>query len=105
MFGVFTDDELAMLQHKRNEFPRAAAVGRGGQFQPWKNGEMVGIGSRMPSGGRPGDTYTVYQGMEIVDDVNHIKKVFQHAKVSTFHEPINVSCLVMPRTNISVSKW
>jgi hypothetical protein len=105
MFGVFTHDELVMLQHNRNEFPRATAVGRGGQFQPWKNGEMVGVGSRMPSGGRPGDTYTVYQGMEIVDDVNHIKKVFEHAKVSTFHERSNVLYQVKPRTNISVSKW
>jgi len=92
MFGVFTDDELVMLQHNRNELPRAAAVGRGGQFQAWKNGEMLGFGSRMPSGGRPGDTYTVYQGMEIMDDVNHIKKLFQHAKASTFHQQINELC-------------
>jgi len=86
MFGVFTDDELLMLKQDRNCFPRAAAVGRGDKFQAWKRGEMLAVGSRMPSGGRPGDTYTVYQGMEIMDDVHQIRKLFKHAKVSTIHE-------------------
>jgi hypothetical protein len=83
MFGAFTDEELANLEKDRKEFPKAESVGRGGQFQPWTQGMMHARGSRMPSGGRPGDTYTSYTAMKVADgDVVKIKKGFTHAKVS-----------------------
>jgi hypothetical protein len=81
MFGVFSEPELDHLRKARKTFP-AATIGRGGQFQPWKNGKMSGVGSRMPSGGRKGDTYAVYPGMEIGDQITKIKKIFKCAKVS-----------------------
>jgi hypothetical protein len=81
IFGALAEEELGCLQKRRNEFLTAAAVGRGAQFQPWRNGEMQGVGSRMPTGGRKGDTYTVYPGMEIGDEIVQIKKQFKYAKV------------------------
>jgi hypothetical protein len=81
IFGAFTEEELCSFQKSRNSFPTAAAVCRGGLFQPWQTGAMHVVGSRMPSGGRKGDTYTVYPGMEIKDDVANIKKLFKYAKV------------------------
>jgi hypothetical protein len=42
---------------------------------------MKPVGSRMPSGGRAGDTYTAYPGMAINDDISKVKKHFAHAMV------------------------
>jgi hypothetical protein len=85
MFGAFTNDELQALKKDRSHFPKAAEVGRGGQFQPWRNGAMQGVGSRMPSGGRAGDTYTVYPSMQSRgDDIERVRKIFKYAKVRSF---------------------
>jgi hypothetical protein len=81
IFGAFTEEELQNLRKSRSSFPNSSGIDRGGQFQPWKNGEMLGIGSRMPSGGRKGDTYTVYRGMAIRDDIEMVRKLFKYAKV------------------------
>jgi hypothetical protein len=83
IFQPFTEEELCLLEQNRNRFPTAAAIGRGGLFQPWRRGTMQGMGSRMPNGGRPGDTYTVYPGMEIRENVDQVRKLFRLAKVSS----------------------
>jgi hypothetical protein len=89
IFGAFTEEELCFLRKDRDTFPKAAVIGRGRKFQPWRFGTMQAVGSRMPSGGRPGDTYTVYPGMEINDDVGQVRKLFKVAKVGV----ISICCV------------
>ena len=81
MFGAFAENELQTLARDRSSFPSGTALGRGGQFQLWGRGIMQSIGSRMASGGRLGDTYAVYPGMEIEGDIERVRKLFKHAKV------------------------
>jgi len=92
MFGVFNEEELTTLSNDKRKFPHAAAISRGGQFQPWSNGTMQAVGSRMPSGGRPGDTYTIYPGMEIRNEIDRIKRLFKHAKAcrAIIHRNVHV---------------
>ncbi|KAG2353218.1 hypothetical protein BDR07DRAFT_1382599 [Suillus spraguei] len=55
------------------------AIKRGSQFRRFEWGKMHPVGSRKPAGGRPGDGYTCYGGME-VRDTAHIRLLFAHAE-------------------------
>lgn len=83
IFQAFREDQLDMLKKDRKSFLKTSDLTRGSLFQPWMLGKMRPVGSRMPSGGRVCDTYTVYPGMAIEDDPQKVKKLFQHAKVVT----------------------
>jgi hypothetical protein len=82
IFGAFSDDELRDLRKDAKTFLKTGNLCRGSDFQPWNRGQMKPVGSRQPAGGRTGDTYTVYRGMEIeLGDVEKVKQLFRHAKV------------------------
>jgi|SRR5882757_8721700 hypothetical protein len=83
MCGMLTDMELESLRKTRHLSLKAAMVQRGGLIQHRSNGEMRVFGSRQPSGGRPGDTYTVYPGMDVKNDVNKVEDFFKYAQVHT----------------------
>ncbi|KAJ3834551.1 hypothetical protein EV361DRAFT_1004669 [Lentinula raphanica] len=63
-WNVFDEEKLAKLQDAVVESTGVSAVKRGAQFDNYSGGKMVPIGSRIGSGGRPGDTYTSYAGLE-----------------------------------------
>ncbi|KAJ3841852.1 hypothetical protein F5878DRAFT_702347 [Lentinula raphanica] len=63
-WGPFDADKLALLQDAVVESTGVQSVSRGGQFQSFAGGKMTPIGSRSPSGGRAGDTYTSYAGLD-----------------------------------------
>ncbi|KAJ3843301.1 hypothetical protein F5878DRAFT_638167, partial [Lentinula raphanica] len=63
-WNVFDEEKLAKLQEAVVESTGVSAVKRGAQFDNYSGGKMVPIGSRIGSGGRPGDTYTSYAGLE-----------------------------------------
>jgi hypothetical protein len=90
IFGGFSEEELQSLWENRSSFPSGSGIDRGGQFKPWKNGAMLGFGSRMPSGGRKGDTYTMYRGMAIRDDIEVVRKLFKYAKVRSLYIIIRI---------------
>ncbi|KAJ3766180.1 hypothetical protein FB446DRAFT_794354 [Lentinula raphanica] len=63
-WNVFDEEKLANLQDAVVESTGVSAVKRGAQFDNYSGGKMVPTGSRIGSGGRPGDTYTSYAGLE-----------------------------------------
>ncbi|KAJ3964310.1 hypothetical protein EV361DRAFT_956071 [Lentinula raphanica] len=63
-WGSLDDEMLSILQDNVVESTGVQSVRRGGQFQTFAGGKMVPVGSRIPSGGRPGDSYTSYSGLE-----------------------------------------
>ncbi|KAJ3757489.1 hypothetical protein EV360DRAFT_26931, partial [Lentinula raphanica] len=63
-WNPFDDYTLSILQDNVVESTGVQAVKRGGQFQTFSSGKMIPIGSRIPSGGRPGDSYTSYSGLD-----------------------------------------
>ncbi|KAJ8076529.1 hypothetical protein PM082_000952 [Marasmius tenuissimus] len=54
------------------------AVRRGSQFAHWTTGIMFPWGKRVPSGGRRGDTYTYYAGIES-NNFDGVKAMFRTA--------------------------
>jgi hypothetical protein len=54
---------------------------RGTSFQAWAYGDMTAIGSRVAQGGRAGDAYAPYAGMDAQTE-HDIKALFGHAHVS-----------------------
>lgn len=50
-------------------------------FSDWDYGQMHPLGSRQPSGGRPGDGYAPYQGSEVLNRED-IHALFAYASVS-----------------------
>ncbi|KAJ3969036.1 hypothetical protein EV361DRAFT_951807 [Lentinula raphanica] len=63
-WGALEQDKLALLQDAVVESTGVEPVTRGRQFESYIGGEMTALGSRSPSGGRAGDGYTSYSGLE-----------------------------------------
>ncbi|KAJ3768050.1 hypothetical protein FB446DRAFT_818125 [Lentinula raphanica] len=63
-WGALAEDKLALLQDAVVESTGVEPVTRGRQFESYIGGEMTALGSRNPSGGRAGDGYTSYSGLE-----------------------------------------
>ena len=59
---------------------KSKAVHCGSTFETFGYGDMFGVGSRQPQGGRGGDTYTVYPHLR-ADTVQGIKTLFFYAYV------------------------
>lgn len=53
---------------------------RGTSLEAWKYGEMRAFGSRLPQGGRRGDAYAMYAGIDANSD-DEIEALFAHAQV------------------------
>ncbi|KAJ3709773.1 hypothetical protein C8R42DRAFT_729838 [Lentinula raphanica] len=60
----FDNDILAALQDAVVQSTGVGALKRGAQFDSYSGGKMVPLGSRTASGGRAGDTYTSYAGLD-----------------------------------------
>ncbi|KAJ3752741.1 hypothetical protein EV360DRAFT_88447 [Lentinula raphanica] len=80
-FGAFDNEMLSILQDNVVESTGVQAVKHGGQFQTFTSGKMVPVGSRIPSGGRPGDSYTSYSGLE-ASSQNGLDILFNQAATS-----------------------
>lgn len=65
---------------------RFKGLWRNPDFQAYAPGKMVALGSRQPSGGRKGDTYTEYPEISATT-MQDIDALFSYAHVST-HLPL-----------------
>jgi hypothetical protein len=79
-FDAFSHADLQKIRCDASAGKETKSIKRGSQFSRFEWGKMHPIGSRQPAGGRPGDTYTSYAGMEVTDTA-HIKLLFAHATV------------------------
>jgi hypothetical protein len=83
-FDTFSDEDLQKIRYEASPGKETKAIKRGSQFRRFEWGRMHPVGSRRPAGGKPGDTYTGYDGMEVTD-TSHIKLLFAHAAVCLPH--------------------
>ncbi|KAJ3754252.1 hypothetical protein EV360DRAFT_87009 [Lentinula raphanica] len=60
----FDEEKIAILQNAVIASSAVAPVKRGNQFHSYGGGRMTALGSRAASGGRAGDAYTSYAGLE-----------------------------------------
>ncbi|KAJ3722194.1 hypothetical protein C8R42DRAFT_641631 [Lentinula raphanica] len=67
-FHPFNSETLAVLQDAVVESTGVSALKRGAQFESYSGGTMVPLGSRTASGGRAGDTYTSYAGLDATSE-------------------------------------
>ncbi|KAJ3964130.1 hypothetical protein EV361DRAFT_967454, partial [Lentinula raphanica] len=67
-WNPFSATTLALLQDAVVESTGVSSVNRGAQFESYAGGKMIPLGSRSASGGRAGDTYTSYAGLEATSD-------------------------------------
>lgn len=70
-----------MRQH-HDKACMSKAVRRGSTIESFGYGDMFGVGSRQPQGGRKGDTYTEYPELK-ANTVEDIRTVFGYAYVSS----------------------
>ncbi|KAG2362870.1 hypothetical protein BDR07DRAFT_1484229 [Suillus spraguei] len=77
-FDTFSDEDFLKLRYEASARKETNAIKRGNQFRRFEWGKMCPIGSRKPAGGKLGDTYTSYAGMEVTDAAQ-IKLLFTHA--------------------------
>ncbi|KAJ3817774.1 hypothetical protein F5880DRAFT_1511501 [Lentinula raphanica] len=67
-WNPFSATTLALIQDAVVESTGVSSVNRGAQFESYAGGKMIPLGSRSASGGRAGDTYTSYAGLEATSD-------------------------------------
>ncbi|KAJ3825957.1 hypothetical protein F5880DRAFT_1610639 [Lentinula raphanica] len=80
-WGPFDDDILHLIQDSIVATTGVSAVKRGGQFHSYSGGKMIPLGSRLPSGGRAGDSYTSYSGLEASSQIG-LEILFNQAATS-----------------------
>ncbi|KAJ4465422.1 hypothetical protein C8J55DRAFT_566351 [Lentinula edodes] len=80
-FGCQSGGHFERLVHHSSKVSAVKPVRRGGKFDLWSSGQMRPYGWRQPSGGRLGDTYAPYAGME-AESVEGITILFEHAETS-----------------------
>lgn len=71
---------LDELIHHHEGTSQFKPLKRGTSFEAWKYGEMKALGSRLAQGGRAGDAYTMYAGVEGTTH-DEIHALFGHAQV------------------------
>ncbi|PPQ75845.1 hypothetical protein CVT26_001221 [Gymnopilus dilepis] len=81
MFNAFPEAVLKTLIDHHEALQTIKGVDRGDQFESYSQGSMVPKGSRAPKGGAPGDSYTMYSGMDAVDEQS-INALFDDAEDS-----------------------
>ncbi|KAJ3832968.1 hypothetical protein F5878DRAFT_633797 [Lentinula raphanica] len=95
----FDDEKLALLQDTIVESTGVQALKRGGQFRSFGGGEMIPIGARTPSGGRKGDAYTSYAGLE-ASTQHGLEMLFNQAATSAIM--IGAAKIVYPKLAINL---
>ncbi|KAJ6466591.1 hypothetical protein C8R47DRAFT_1078966 [Mycena vitilis] len=79
LYGAFADDVMArMLQH-HEDLTGIKPLTRGGQFDWFTSGEMIGVGPRVATGGGPADALRLYEGMEARSAAG-LNALFNHAE-------------------------
>ncbi|KAG6836756.1 hypothetical protein H0H93_003675 [Arthromyces matolae] len=78
-FNAIPPKTLSRLKQHHRNISTLPPLNRGYSFDAWRYGMMRAIGSRVPQGGRPGDTYTLYAGMEGRNE-QEIRMLFGHAE-------------------------
>lgn len=82
MFNAFSEENLANLnKHFNQQVGGVKAIQRGGKFDFYSAGKMYPHGTRAPMGGRPGDGYVMYEGMD-ADGIDSVNVLFNHAEAS-----------------------
>lgn len=83
VFNFLEEDEMQRLEKNQEKMKvLGAKLKRRKAFLDWDTGEMRPLGSRQPSGGRPGDGYAPYPSMEVLGR-GDISTLFSHAGVSS----------------------
>ncbi|KAG2057198.1 hypothetical protein BDR06DRAFT_969412 [Suillus hirtellus] len=77
-FDTFSHVDLQKICCDASAAKETKTIKHGSKFSQFEWGRMHPVGSRKPAGGRPGDTYMSYAGMEVTDTA-HIKLLFAHA--------------------------
>ncbi|KAF9069740.1 hypothetical protein BDP27DRAFT_1420649 [Rhodocollybia butyracea] len=83
----FDNDILATMQGNVVESTGVKPIKRGGQFRHYTGHDLSGIGSRLASGGRKGDTLTAYAGLEGGTDKG-IRILFRQAQTSAIMQAV-----------------
>lgn len=71
---------MGHLENSSKAVKKFRPLKRGGSLEAWKYGEMKAIGSRLPQGGRRGDAFVMYSGIE-AKTTEEIEALFAHAHV------------------------
>ncbi|KAG6837598.1 hypothetical protein H0H93_007012 [Arthromyces matolae] len=79
VFNAFEKKILQQMLQNHDHASRLPPLSRGSSFNAWRYGIMRAIGSRMPKGGRPGDAYALYSGLDAGND-EEIQTLFGHAQ-------------------------
>ena len=87
VYNVFHPDHLQLMIEHSRQIPRNSHIQRGGQFDFFSEGEMVGIGSRAPAGGAPGDCYRPYNTIS-ANSLNDIDLLFNYTEVDMYLLPV-----------------
>lgn len=80
-FNLLTPHEASQLEENQRKLKSLMTLSRGRIFSSWDYGEMRPIGSRLGTGGRPGDGYSPYPSL-MVTSIEDIKMLFSHVSVS-----------------------
>ena len=80
IYGAFSPELLERLKRNHNTVRKLKEIKRGQQFDFYSGGKMYPQGSRAPMGGIPGDSYTMYSGMD-ADSIEAIHALFDDAEV------------------------
>ncbi|PPQ72972.1 hypothetical protein CVT26_014517 [Gymnopilus dilepis] len=78
-YGAFPEKVLEKLISHHQRLQTVKSLKRGKQFNTYSQGQMFPKGSRAPAGGIPGDAYTMYKGLEAVDETS-IEALFDDAE-------------------------
>lgn len=79
-FKACNEEGMENMRKHRKSVSHFNPLKRGSSLEAWKYGEMRAFGSRLPQGGRRGDAYAMYAGIN-ADSDEEIKALFEHAQV------------------------
>ena len=84
VFNLLQDEEICRLSENQAKIKKLMTkLKRRQAFSDWDYGEMRPLGSRQPSGGRPGDGYSPYPSTIILTPED-VHTLFGYASVSLF---------------------
>jgi len=82
-FEAFSKNVYGRLISHQESVQKFKPLKRGSAFQNWDFGQMKVVGSRVPQGGKAGDAYTAYTGIE-GSTAEELELLFEHAFVRFF---------------------
>lgn len=82
IYNAFSTKVFTRLldHHSRLQKIKVKALKRGSQFNSYSQGQMYPKGAQAPMGGAPGDAYTFYTGMNVIEQED-IAALFDDAEV------------------------